>query len=93
MNLQVRVFYFANNSTLQVIRWQSGMSAYATGANLGPVVRGSTTLYATVQADGDVLGQIRVGYQSPSDPTTITESVYTINSGKWTPRTYPKLMS
>ena len=93
MNLQVHMYYFANNSTLQGIYWAFGMPAYAVGSNLGPVVRGSTTLYATVQADGNTLRQIRVGYQSPSDPTTITESVYTGGPEGWVARTYPKLIS
>ena len=69
--------------------------AYVPGTNFGPVVKGSVTLYATVEAEGDVLGQFRIGYQSPSNPTTITEKVYMASAPAlgWATRIYPNMMN
>jgi hypothetical protein len=91
--LQIRLFYLTADCKVQEMFWNNyDDPSPVIGKTLGDVVWGSHSLYAYVRTAGDAAGQIRVGYQSPSDPTTITESVYTPDSGWATTRAYPKMM-
>ncbi|OJA17978.1 hypothetical protein AZE42_08946 [Rhizopogon vesiculosus] len=88
MNLQTRIYYFTDELKVQEMDWDSNIRHYfEAGPTLGDVMEGSIALYAQVDADGDTLAEIRVGYQSPSNPETITESYYTFSTG-WRTRIY-----
>jgi hypothetical protein len=92
-HLQIRLFYFTADCKVQEMFWNNyDDPSPVIGTTLGDVVWGSHSLYAYVRKAGDTSGQIRVGYQSSSAPTTITESVYTPDSGWATTRTYPSMM-
>ena len=94
MNLQARVYYFTNDSTLQEMIWNPTAPSFSLGGNFGPVVKGSVTLYATVDAEGDAVRQFRLGYQCPSNPTTITERIFmSSDPAGWSTRIYPDLMN
>ncbi|OAX31659.1 hypothetical protein K503DRAFT_60467 [Rhizopogon vinicolor AM-OR11-026] len=86
--LHTHIFYFTDELKVQVMSWNSDVAGYfETGPTLGDVMECSIALYAQVEAHGDTLTEIRVGYQSPSNPETITESYYTPSTG-WRTRIY-----
>jgi len=92
MNLQVHIYYITKDSLLQELYWTSDVGRWIISGNFGPVAKGSVTLYAAVLADGDTREEMRVGFQSQSDPTTITEMSYVANAPAWVKRVYPSMM-
>lgn len=87
----IRVYYFTNESTVQELVWSTS-GGWSVGMNLGDTITNGISLYAQVRATGTDLAELRVGYQSPSDPETITESYYIPTEEKWGTRTYPNEM-
>ncbi|OJA19903.1 hypothetical protein AZE42_13213 [Rhizopogon vesiculosus] len=88
--LQIRVYYITQEDKVQELCWIN--NAWAVGAVLGDVVFGCTWLCAQVRASGATLAELRVGYQSPANPNTITESYYIPSQTRWGVRTYPSKM-
>ncbi|OJA08505.1 hypothetical protein AZE42_10957 [Rhizopogon vesiculosus] len=95
-NFQARLFYFTEDCKVQEMYYTQLLARSIPGwevtSTIGDVVPGSVALYAQVAANGDNLEEVRVGYQSPSNPETITES-YWVGVGPWKTRTYPKEMN
>lgn len=90
MTLQIRVYYFSYNYKVQELVWMN--NHWAVGATLGDVDPCSTSLCASVRAPASGLAELRVGYQSRSNPNTITESFWIPTEGRWAVRKYPAMM-
>ncbi|OAX36179.1 hypothetical protein K503DRAFT_772770 [Rhizopogon vinicolor AM-OR11-026] len=87
---EIRVYYITQENKVQELCWIN--NAWAVGAILGDVVFGCTWLCAQVRASGATLAELRVGYQRPANPNTITESYYIPSQSRWGVRTYPSMM-
>lgn len=92
MTLQIRVYYFSIENKVQELAWTAASGNWAVGATLGEVDPRSTSLYAQVRAGGASLAELRVGYQSPCNPSTITESYWIPGESRWGVREYPAMM-
>ncbi|OJA15151.1 hypothetical protein AZE42_04700 [Rhizopogon vesiculosus] len=88
--LQIRIYYITQDSKVQELLLSN--HTWAVGPILGDVVFGSIGLYAQVRASGATLAELRVGYQCPANPNTITESYYISSQSRWGVRTYPSMM-
>jgi hypothetical protein len=87
--LQVRVYYITCEVKVQELMFTGGH--WVLGMTLGDVMPGSLNLYAAVRTDRTTgtLIQSGVGYQTPTNPQTITESYYDYPAGTWKVRAYP----
>ncbi|OJA16470.1 hypothetical protein AZE42_06880 [Rhizopogon vesiculosus] len=88
--LQIRVYYITQDNKVQELCWTNHV--WVVGATLGDAICGSIGLCAQQRAPGGVLQELRIGYQSPADPSTITESYYIPPQSRWGVRTYPSMM-
>ncbi|OAX36180.1 hypothetical protein K503DRAFT_322791 [Rhizopogon vinicolor AM-OR11-026] len=87
---QVRVYYITQDNKVQELQWTN--HTWVVGPILGDVIFGSIALYAQVRAGGATLAELRIGYQCPANPNTITESYFIPSQSRWGVRTYPSMM-
>jgi len=91
LQTQIRIYYFTCDNKVQELGWMG--SNWSAGATLGDVdPSSSTSLYAAVRTHNSGLAELRVGYQSPSHPHTITESFWIPSENRWGVREYPAMM-
>ncbi|KAG0705999.1 hypothetical protein DFH29DRAFT_996422 [Suillus ampliporus] len=83
----IQVYYFTKDSTLQGLYWTAGPRGFNASEPLGNVLKGSLYAHASTSGVKQHLVEIRVGYQSPSNPDTITEAYYT-TSHRWRTRAF-----
>ena len=90
LQIQIRVYYVTSDYKVQELGYMG--DNWSAGATLGDVDPCSTSFYASVRAPSSGLAELRVGYQSASNPHTITESFWIPSEGRWAVREFPAMM-